>query len=114
MADIPVEPRRRSAGSLVLIVLAVALLASLALWFLTRDDADGPDTEVTIENDGGVRVEDNDSPVDDALDTAGDALDNAGEAARDAAGAVGDAATDAADAVGDAVDDAVDDTTDGR
>ena len=107
MADIPVEPRRRSAGGLVLIVLVVAVLAALALWFLTRDDADGPDTEVTIENDGGVRVEDNDSPVDDALDTAGDAIE-------DAAGAVGDAATDAADAVGDAVDDVVDDSTDGR
>jgi len=34
MANIPVEPRRRSATTLI-VVLAVALVAALAIWYVT-------------------------------------------------------------------------------
>ena len=40
MANIPVEPRKRSTGPL-LIVLLVAIVAALAVWYFTRDDAAG-------------------------------------------------------------------------
>ena len=54
---------------------------------------------------------DDDDPVSDATEAAGDAADAAGDAAGDAADAAGDAAGDAADAAGDAAGDAADAVT---
>jgi hypothetical protein len=87
MANIPVEPRRRPTGLLIAAVL-LAILAVVAVWYLTSERDQAATTETTP------------APAqDDATDPVGDAVDAVGEAAESAGEAVQEAAGDAAEAV---------------
>ena len=58
MTDAPVERKRKSTRSLILLAIAVAVVAALAWWF-SRDSNDGPTTGIS---ESGVPVYE-DTPV---------------------------------------------------
>jgi hypothetical protein len=110
VANIPVEPRQRSTG-LLLIVVLVALVAALGIWYFTsRDDERPPGAERDVPAETRDAADDarDAAPLDGAADAASDAAGTVGDAVEDAAGAVGEVVEDAAGAVGETVEDATD------